>query len=134
MAPKARTILLWSLSVLLALLFLMSGSGKLLNGKASDGQTFDREFEHWGYPSWFRFPVGLAEVAGAVGLLVPRLRPYAAGGLFLLMAGAAVTHLRIGEAPYAAIPLALGALAFAVAWLSRPRWVQERLFHRGQVA
>jgi uncharacterized membrane protein YphA (DoxX/SURF4 family) len=130
-ASRARPIVLWTLSILLALMFLMSGSGKLVDGKASDGTRFDQEFVHWGYPSWFRFPVGAAEVAGAIGLLVPRLRPYAAAGLVLLMAGAAVTHLRIGEAAYAPIPLVLGLLAATVAWMSRPAWVQQRLARRG---
>lgn len=129
---RIRIAVLWTLSILLALMFLMSGSGKLLNGKASDGTRFDQEFVHWGYPAWFRFPVGAAEVAGAIGLLVPRLRPYAAAGLVLLMAGATVTHLRVGEAAYAPIPLVLGVLAAAVAWLSRPAWVQERLARRGR--
>lgn len=129
MARKARTraIVLWSLSVLLALFFLVSGSGKLLNGEASGGARFDEQFEIWGYPAWFRFPVGLAEVAGAVGLLVPRLRPYAAAGLTLVMAGAVVTHLRIGEAAFAPIPLVLGLLTATVAWMARPEWVQQRL-------
>jgi uncharacterized membrane protein YphA (DoxX/SURF4 family) len=131
MRPRARATVLWTLSVLLALLFLLSGSGKVLNGKASDGTPFDQEFVHWGYPAWFRFPVGAAELAGAVGLLVPRLRPYAAAGLAILMAGAAATHLRIGEAAYAPIPLVLGALAATVAWLARPAWVQQRLARRG---
>ena len=134
MATRTRAIVLWSLSALLALMFLMSGSGKLLNGASSGGVRFDEQFELWGYPSWFRFPVGLAEVAGAVGLLVPRVRSYAAAGLTLVMAGAVVTHLRIGEAAYAPIPLVLGALAAAVAWLSRPEWVQQRLGRRGAQA
>jgi uncharacterized membrane protein YphA (DoxX/SURF4 family) len=128
---RGRSIALWSLSALLALMFLLSGSGKLLNGTTAGGVRFDEQFVLWGYPSWFRFPVGLAELAGAVGLLVPRLRPYAAAGLTLLMAGAAVTHLRIGEYAAAPIPLVLGALAATVAWLSRPAWVQERLARRG---
>jgi putative oxidoreductase len=127
MASKARTIVLWVLSALLALLFLLSGSGKLANGETAGGLRFDEQFEAWGLPAWARFPVGLAEVAGAVGLLVPRLRFFAAAGLTLLMAGAVATHLRIGESALAAIPLALGALTATAAWLARPAWVQRRL-------
>ena len=135
MARKARTIVTWTLSVLLTLLFLMSGSGKLLNGETSGGVRFDEQFQLWGYPSWFRFPVGLAEVAGAIGLLVPRVRPYAAAGLAAVMLGAVVTHLRIEEHAAAPIPLVLGLLAATVAWLSRPAWVEERLAgRRSQVA
>lgn len=124
---KARAIVLWSLSILLALLFLMSGFGKLTNGETAGGMTFDEQFVAWGLPSWFRLPVGLAEVAGAVGLLIPRLRFFAAAGLTALMGGAVVTHLRIGEFAIAAMPLVLGALTATIAWLTRPTWVQQRL-------
>jgi uncharacterized membrane protein YphA (DoxX/SURF4 family) len=130
MARKARTAVLWTLSLLLAALFLMSGLGKLLNGATSGGVRFDAQFVLWGYPAWFRFPVGAAELAGAVGLLVPRLRFHAAAGLVLLMAGATATHLRIGESAAVPIPFTLGLLAAAVAWLARPAWVQERLSRR----
>ena len=129
MAPsrKPRTIALWSLSVLLALLFLVSGSGKLANGETAGGMTFDEQFVAWGLPAWFRFPVGLAEVAGAIGLLVPRLRFYAAAGLTAVMAGAILTHLRIGEAAFAAVPLVLALLTATTAWLARPDWILQRM-------
>ncbi|MFA5944332.1 MAG: DoxX family protein [Candidatus Thermoplasmatota archaeon] len=126
MASKARTITLWSLSVLLALMFLLSGSGKLRNAETAGGITFDEQFEEWGLPAWARFPVGLAEVAGAIGLLIPRARFYAATGLILVMGGAVLTHLRIAEYGIAIVPLALGALAATVALLTRPAWVQQR--------
>ena len=124
---RVRTTVLWSLSVLLALMFLMSGSGKLTNGKSADGSTFDEQFVHWGLPAWFRFPVGLAEVAGAIGLLVPRLRFYAAAGLTALMGGAVLTHLRIEEYAFAVVPLVLGLLGATVAWLARPDWFVQRM-------
>ncbi|MEA3136885.1 MAG: hypothetical protein QOC71_1166, partial [Thermoplasmata archaeon] len=126
MASKPRTIVLWSLSVLLTLLFLMSGIGKLTNGQTAGGIRFDEQFVAWGLPAWFRFPVGLAEVAGAIGLLVPRLRFFAATGLTLLMAGAVVTHLRIEEYGPALVPLTLAILNGVVAWLARPSWVVQR--------
>lgn len=132
MAPKARAraIATWTLSVLLALLFLVSGSGKLLNSEATGGLRFDEQFEAWGYPSWVRVPVGLAEVVGALLLLVPLARPYAAAGLTGVMAGAVATHLRIGETAAAPIPLVLAALTAALAWLTRPAWLKERLAAR----
>lgn len=124
---KARTIALWSLSVPLALMFLMSGSGKLANGETAGGMAFDEQFVAWGLPAWFRFPVGLAEIAGAIGLLVPRLRFLAAAGLTLLMLGAVGTHLANAEWVAAPIPAVLSALAATVAWLARPGWVVQRM-------
>ena len=37
--------------------------------------------------------IGVSELAGAIGLLVPRARPAAAFALFLMMIGGLVTHL-----------------------------------------
>lgn len=125
--PRTASLLAWSLSVLLAAMFLMSGWGKLSNAESAAGLTFDEQFVAWGLPAWFRFPVGLAEVAGAVGLLVPRLRFLAASGLTLLMLGAVGTHLANAEWVAAPIPAVLGALTFSIAWLSRPDWVLQRL-------
>lgn len=126
-ATRFRTIAAWTLSVLLAALFLMSGYGKLTNGQTTGGLSFDEQFVAWGLPAWFRFPVGLAEVAGAIGVLVPRLRFYAAAGLTLVMGGAVLTHLRIAEYGVAVVPLVFGSLAATDAWLARPAWVQQGL-------
>lgn len=127
MSPKARTIAFWTLSAILAAFFLMSGAGKLMNQETAEGVNFDRQFELWGLPAWFRFPVGLAEIAGAIGLLVPRLRFYAAAGLTLLMIGGAMTHLRVGEYAFAPIPLVLALLVGTIAWNHKPAWVDARL-------
>jgi putative oxidoreductase len=124
---RAWTIVVWSLSVLLALMFLASGWGKLTNGATAAGMSFDEQFVAWGLPAWFRFPVGLAELAGAVGLLVPRVRFLAGAGLTLLMVGAVGTHVANAEWIVVAIPAVLGALTATVAWLTRPTWVVERL-------
>lgn len=119
-SAKTRSRLPLALSFLLALAFLASGTGKLANAKAASGLAFDQQFVAWGYPAWARFPVGTAEILGAIGLLLPRMRPYAAAGLTLLMVGAVVTHLRLGEVANALIPLVLGLLTASVLWATRP--------------
>jgi hypothetical protein len=56
--------------------------------------------EFWtgsGYPIWTMYAVMAAEVLGSIGLLVPRTRLFAAGGLSLLMFGAIGTHLKNGD-------------------------------------
>jgi uncharacterized membrane protein YphA (DoxX/SURF4 family) len=133
-SAKTRIVALWALSILLALMFLMSGAGKLSNGKTAGGMTFDEQFEAWGLPAWARFPVGLAEVAGAIGLLIPRTRFYAAAGLTAVMGGAVLTHLRIEEYAPSLVPLTLGLLTATVAWLARPKWVMQRLGRGAQAA
>lgn len=66
--------------------------------------------------------VGLFEVAGALGLILPAatgiaplLTPLAAVGLALTMVGAIVTHLREGEPERLAVPIVLFALCLFVA-------------------
>ena len=61
-----------------------------------------------GAGQWLRYLVGALEVAGAVGLLVPRLSGLAALGLAGLMAGATATNLFvIGESPWLPVGLLL---------------------------
>jgi len=68
--------------------------------------------------------IGVAELAGGVGLILPsalriapRLTPLAAAGLVLVMLGAAGTHIVLGDPPGMAFPsLVLGAIAAFVAW------------------
>lgn len=76
------------------------------------------EAAHLGLPTGGYRLVGVAELAGAVGLVVglfwapPGIA--AAGGLVLLMIGALVTHLRVGDRPAAwASPVGIGFVAVA---------------------
>ena len=73
-------------------------------------------------PALVRF-IGLAELAGALGVLLPsvtrvqpRLTSLAALGLGVVMAFATVVHVAAGEMTRAMVPLVLGALAAFVAW------------------
>jgi uncharacterized membrane protein YphA (DoxX/SURF4 family) len=119
-STKTRSRILLGLSILLALVFLMSGGSKLVNAKSAAGLPYGQQFIAWGFPDWARFVVGTAEVLGAIGLLVPRARFYAAGGLTFLMLGAVITHLRVAEYGYAPIPLLLGLLTTTIAWMAWP--------------
>ena len=112
---------LWIVQALLAALFLATGMTKLTQPRlkmaagpmawaedVSDGQ--------------FR-TIGLLEVLGAIGLILPHvlgiaeaLVPLAATGLVLLMVGAIVTHVRLHELQPLAMNLTLLALAAVVAW------------------
>ena len=73
-------------------------------------------------PALVRF-IGIAELAGALGVLLPsvtrvlpRLTLLAALGLGVVMAFATVVHLAAGETARASVPLVLGLLAAFVAW------------------
>jgi hypothetical protein len=73
-------------------------------------------------PGWFLRFLGVAEVLGAVGLILPgllrihqELTPLAAGGLVVIMAGATIITALGGAVAPALVPLVVGALAASVA-------------------
>jgi hypothetical protein len=73
-------------------------------------------------PSTIRL-IGLAELLGAIGLILPAvlhiapiLVPLAAVGLALVMVGAGAVHARRKEWPFIAVNLVLLAIAVIVAW------------------
>ena len=62
---------------------------------------------------------GLLEVAGAIGLPIPRYAFYAAGLLVVAMVGAIIAHLTVlGTSP--ASPVVLLILSGTIAWLRKP--------------
>jgi len=80
----------WVLSVALALAMAGGGAAKLFG----DPAMLDL-FDAIGGGQWLRYVVGFFEVAGAVGLLVPRLRALAALGLIVLLGCATLTNVAI---------------------------------------
>lgn len=89
----AKEVVLWIVTLMLALVCLRSGWLKVT------GNVFwVRDFHRWGYPDWFRIVVGIAELLSAGLLLVPRVAAYGAGLFALLMLGAICTHATHNEA------------------------------------
>ncbi len=114
---NGKTIALWIVSVLLAVMFMMSGGMKLINPAQASGM-----FVNYGYPAWFALIIGAVGVLGGVLLLIPRVAFYEAGALAVVMAGATFTHLKTaGEAPRAIVPLVLLVLSIVVALARRPQ-------------
>ena len=114
---KSKTIAVWVICVLLAALFAFAGLPKVMG----DPRAVEC-FAKGGFPDWFRLFIGAAELSGAVGLLIPRLRFWAASGLFIIMIGAVTTHLRAGDSPDKVAPAATALVLTAlIAWLTRPR-------------
>lgn len=106
---RGARIGLWAVRFLLAAQFVLGGVLKLTGNPAMVTM-----FEDIGAGQGLRLLVGICEVAGAVGLLVPRLARLAAAGLVLLMIGAAVTNV-VALQTSPAVPLVLLALATVVA-------------------
>ena len=113
---------LWIIAGVLAFAFAGSGIMKLVQSKdklvasATGGWAAD-----WS-PASIKL-IGVAEILGAVGLILPTvlhvapiLVPLAAVGLILVMIGAAVVHTRRHELSNVAINVVLLLLAAFVAW------------------
>lgn len=109
---RAKNIASWVLAALVALGFLLAAVGKL-----SGAQT--EMFEGWGYAPWFATVIGVLELLGAVGLLIPRLTRPAILGLTGIMIGAAYTHIANGEAAQLVRPLIFAGILWSVRWLRR---------------
>jgi uncharacterized membrane protein YphA (DoxX/SURF4 family) len=113
------TYALWIVQGLLALLFLWAGGMKLvLPLEALSGPV--------ALPGLFLRFIGVAEVLGAIGLILPglvRIRPgltpLAAAGLMIIMIGATVITLAGGDVAPALIPLVVGLL---LAFVAYGRW------------
>ena len=118
--PINRTnVFLWMLQGLLAILFLFAGVAKLM-------MPVQILASQSGFPGLFMRFIAVAEVLGALGLILPRLlrlpsdlTPLAAAGLVNIMIGATVvTILTQGVAP-ALFPSIVGSLLIVII---RGRW------------
>ena len=109
------TYALWVVQGLLALLFLFAGGMKLvLPLEAMQGPVE--------LPGLFLRCIGVAEVLGALGLILPgllRIRPgltpLAAAGLVIIMTGATVVTVAGGQLAPALLSVVVGLLAAFVA-------------------
>ena len=119
-APQRRNLApyaLWTAQALLAAMFVFAGSMKFVMSAEDMGGMFPLAF--------LRF-IGVCEVLGGLGLILPGilnirrgLTPLAASGLAIIMVGAVVsTIIDMGVVP-ALFPFAIGLVAALVV---RARW------------
>ena len=109
-----RVRIAWVLQFALAAVFLFTASRKFMGHPIPVATV-----EALGAGQWLRIAIGVAELAGAIGLLVPRLAGLAASCLALLMLGAVGTHLFVigGSAVLALVLLvASAAVAYLRGW------------------
>ena len=112
--------MLWVVQGLLAALFLFAGVMKLmLPVEAMAGPVT--------LPGLFLRFIGVAEVLGAIGLILPgllhireQLTPLAAAGLVIIMAGATIVTAMGGAVAPAVFPAIVGVLAGLVLYGRAP--------------
>jgi hypothetical protein len=119
--PKAN-VLLWIVQGLLALLFLFAGGVKLV-------MPLDELAKQTPLPGLFMKFIAVAEVLGAVGLILPELlgirpglTPLAAAGLLIIMIGATWVTLAGGSVAMAVTPAVTGCL---LAFVAYGRWQRQ---------
>ena len=109
-------VALWIVQGLLAALFLLAGGAKLV-------MSADQMAGPVALPVWFLRFIGVAEVLGALGLVLPGLlrvrpvlTPLAAAGLVIIMIGATVVMWAGGMAAVALMNVVVALLAAFVAY------------------
>jgi uncharacterized membrane protein YphA (DoxX/SURF4 family) len=116
---QKTTVLLWIIQGLLALVFMFAGVMKFV-------MPIEEMTKQVPLPGLFLRFIGVAEVLGAIGLILPgllRIRPgltpLAAAGLAIITVGATVVTLMIGGGATALFPLVVALLSAFVAY---SRW------------
>lgn len=104
--PRAAV---WACAIFLAVAFVFVGILKL---EGSSAVRWTERFRQWGYPANAQYVVGVFEILGGLGVLIPRWRRAASLTLGVLMMGALCTHVVNAEFARVIPPLVLGGLAF----------------------
>jgi uncharacterized membrane protein YphA (DoxX/SURF4 family) len=110
---------LWIAQWLVAIIFLFAGIAKLVG-------PIQRMADQVGLPAGFLLFVGVMEISGGLGMILPgllhigtKLTPVAALGLLIIMICATTVTLRIGLGWMALFPFATG---LAAAFVAYGRW------------
>jgi uncharacterized membrane protein YphA (DoxX/SURF4 family) len=125
---RAANVTLWCLQVVTAAVFVFAAVPKV----TADPQAV-AGFDAMGLGNTGMYLIGTAELAGAVGLLIPVLCGLAALALVGLMIGAVIiTVLLFGVGPLVALPAGVLVLVAIIAWGRRRR--TARLFALAQLS
>jgi uncharacterized membrane protein YphA (DoxX/SURF4 family) len=123
MKELMMNIALWIVAGLLAVVYLLSGGGKLIMPKEKIAALTPSARWVEDFSAGSVKAIGALEVLGAVGLILPALLdiapvlvPLAALGLALIMTGAVITRIRRHEPKPMVADLIYLALALFVAW------------------
>jgi uncharacterized membrane protein YphA (DoxX/SURF4 family) len=116
---KGMLALLWTIQGLLAALFVFAGVMKFV-------MPLEEMQKGMALPGWFLYFIGVAELLGGIGLVLPTLlkikpilTPLAAAGLFIIMIGAVYITATSPNPSQAVTPFIVGVL---LAFVGYRRW------------
>ena len=101
-------VALWLITLFLAFVFFKQGLNKF---PAHNGWAV--AFAHWHFPIWFRWLIGVIEVASALLLIWPRTATIGALMIIVVMLGGVATHVwwhHPEQSFHEAMPLVLGTI------------------------
>ena len=113
---KAKTMLYWTTTCLIALETFAGGVMDLTHGRTGvvSGPFVTQVVTKLGYPMYILAIIGIYKIPGAVTLLVPgflRLKEWAYAGIIFELSGAAASHAACGNWGELIAPLSLLCLA-----------------------
>ena len=111
-----RTIAYWGATGVVTIVPLLAAFAYLTTSPEAV-----ENFRHVGYPQQLRVLLGVAKLAGAIVLLLPRLpllKEWAYAGFTFMWIAATVAHYLAGDKPLFLLPVALIA-ALTVSYLTR---------------
>ena len=113
-----KNTMLWIVQGVLAAMFLLAGGSKLV--MSAEQMTAPGPVQ---LPVPFTRFIGVCEVLGAIGMILPGLTgirpgltPLAAAGLVIIMIGATVINIVNGMGAFAILTIVLGVMAAYVAY------------------
>jgi hypothetical protein len=108
------------LSWFVALELFLFAPFKFYPGGILEWPSYAEKFVRWGYPSWFAFVIGGAELLSAVLLITPRRRFLGAVLFGFILIGGVTTHIvnhdSIGDSVSAPIHLVLTMIIALAHW------------------
>ncbi len=121
---RAKTMLYWATTSLIALETFLGGVVDLTHGRAGvvGGPFVTQVVTSLGYPVYILAVIGVFKIPGAVTVVVPgllRLKEWAYAGIVFELSGAAASHAACGKWGDSIAPLSLLCLAIA-SWALRP--------------
>ena len=121
---KAKTMLYWATTSLIALETFIGGVVDLIHGRTGvvSGPLVTQVVTSLGYPVYILAILGILKIPGAAIIVIPgflRLKEWAYAGIVFELSGAVVSHAACGKWGDSIAPLSLLGLAIT-SWALRP--------------